>query len=125
MGFHDWKNDCEKCAKCGKSRVYPHDWSKNCERCANCNQTSGINHDWNGENCTKCGMEKSTLFANELQIASLKAIQLQLLDLSDLLAQGPRLSYEEKREKYLRQALKPVSAKWGYTVDELLPLVKG
>ena len=51
---HDWKNDCEKCAKCGITRENQHDWSKDCERCSLCNKFRSAFHNWVGSTCTNC-----------------------------------------------------------------------
>jgi hypothetical protein len=34
LALHNWKEDCEKCARCGATRETAHDWVKNCEKCS-------------------------------------------------------------------------------------------
>ena len=74
---HYWREDCEKCrrcgqtrsdahtwngctcAKCGKTRDEGHDWSISCEICFRCGMKSpGGNHQWSGCRCMKCGKIK-------------------------------------------------------------------
>lgn len=71
--FHDWSNDCERCANCGQTRRNEHrwrsggckcsecgkfrdewhDWTWDCEKCATCKRTRDGCHDWS-EDCEKC-----------------------------------------------------------------------
>lgn len=54
---HDWSKNCEKCARCGGTRIGVHDWSQNCEKCARCGGTRAGAHDWSKsrERCSRCG----------------------------------------------------------------------
>ena len=63
---HDWSTDCEKCARCGRTRNHPHDWSTDCEKCARCERTRSNQHEWlytqeedqdgrKKKKCSKCG----------------------------------------------------------------------
>lgn len=54
---HDWKKDCEKCAKCGTTRTN-HYWADDCEKCANCLVTRHGAHNWSGCVCSVCGKTK-------------------------------------------------------------------
>jgi len=69
---HDWRKDCEKCARCGstrpnvhgwigckcpvcgKTRDEKHDWSKDCEKCSRCGSTRSNAHGWVGCKCPVC-----------------------------------------------------------------------
>ena len=77
---HDWAADCEKCAKCGKTRPGTHswagckctvcgktrdeghDWAADCEKCAKCGETRTNEHDWSSDckKCAKCGKTRSS-----------------------------------------------------------------
>lgn len=50
--------DCEKCAKCGKTTSNYHNWSKNCEKCYKCDTYRENKHKWDGNICSKCGLPK-------------------------------------------------------------------
>lgn len=50
---HDW-NGC-KCIKCYKIRDQNHDWRDDCNECARCGKTRPDAHKWKGCKCTKCG----------------------------------------------------------------------
>jgi hypothetical protein len=52
IGLHNW--DGCKCAKCGKVRDEGHDWSQNCEKCARCGKAITSVHVWNGCKCVTC-----------------------------------------------------------------------
>ena len=74
VDFHEW-NGCG-CPKCGKYRDEGHDWSEDCEKCAKCGKTRADQHSWNGCKCTSCGKTRI------LQIATLANLQDMLKDLS-------------------------------------------
>lgn len=46
---HDWNKDCEKCARCGSTRVSAHDWSKDKGKCARCGSMRIVAHDLSGD----------------------------------------------------------------------------
>ena len=70
---HDWKDDCEKCSRCGqmrqnfhswdgckcstcgKIRAENHDWSQDCEKCSRCGQRRQNAHNWIACKCSVCG----------------------------------------------------------------------
>ena len=53
LGLHDWSNDCECCARCGKIRIGIHKWTRSCGKCQRCPK---INHKWDSRHrCTVCG----------------------------------------------------------------------
>src|SRR5271165_462049 len=52
LGFHKWQG-C-KCQKCGKVRSEAHDWRKDCEKCARCGSTRPNVHGWIGCKCPVC-----------------------------------------------------------------------
>jgi hypothetical protein len=98
LTLHDWANDCENCARCGKTRNRRHDWSRSCERCAICKKTRSGCHKWNGCRCSTCGSDRldghrwvgdacgicgvtrSGALAREIQQAMLKGLAMQLHD---------------------------------------------
>ena len=69
---HDWRQNCEKCERCGKTRTGAHmwvgcacskcgelrdeghDWTKNCEKCRHCGLVRVGQHVWNGCKCQNC-----------------------------------------------------------------------
>jgi hypothetical protein len=53
LGFHSW-NGC-KCKACDKTRDESHDWAADCEKCAKCGKTRSVGHSWSGCKCTMCG----------------------------------------------------------------------
>jgi uncharacterized protein len=59
IGIHDWSEDCEHCAKCGKFKNPTdegHDWTSDCEKCAICGKSShNHRHTWSGCKCSICG----------------------------------------------------------------------
>lgn len=56
--YHNWEDDCEKCSKCGITRIKPHDLKYDCEKCDNCNKIFPNNHEWDGCVCKKCKKER-------------------------------------------------------------------
>lgn len=52
LGKHDWSRDCEKCVKCGETRVGFHRWS-GC-KCSTCGETRDEAHSWQGCKCSVC-----------------------------------------------------------------------
>ena len=146
LGLHNWNQDCEECARCGKNRIGAHKWTKDCEQCARCQQR---NHKWAGawaRRCTICGEPDGKRLAGDIQRANFKALQGQLLDIgthdfvpdhlkmgdpfrkltgaeSEELQKNADLSYENKREKHLRLALQPVAEEWELSIDKLVRMV--
>jgi len=78
-----------------------------------------------------CGKINFQALEREVASANLYAIRMQLLDVTGDFANLDRYdlpkpfaaSFEERREKHLREALRPVATRWGRSVDELLRLV--
>ena len=57
LGMHTW-NGCN-CSVCSKTRDEQHDWSKDCEKCARCDKTRANAHAWEGCKCSTCGRDNS------------------------------------------------------------------
>jgi hypothetical protein len=56
---HDWSRDCDKCARCGKTRVDAHSWS-GC-KCSKCEQTRDEGHSLDAFVCSRCGKSDRAL----------------------------------------------------------------
>ncbi len=57
LGIHEWSS-C-KCSKCGKTRDESHDWAADCEKCAKCSKTRSGEHIWSGCKCSKCAKTRN------------------------------------------------------------------
>jgi tetratricopeptide (TPR) repeat protein len=56
IGMHHWAG-C-KCSECGKTREEAHDWAADCEKCAKCGKSRAGAHTWTGCTCSKCGKKR-------------------------------------------------------------------
>ena len=109
---HDWATDCEKCAKCGKTRTGAHswtgckcskcgksrdeghDWATDCEKCAKCGKTRTGAHSWTGCKCSKCEIKASAAVSTELLHRAAKAREIK--SLAELYAAGVDFNAKDK-----------------------------
>ena len=54
FGLHKWEG-C-RCLKCGNARDAGHDWRGDCEKCAKCGTRRQGAHKWDGCTCRVCGI---------------------------------------------------------------------
>ena len=60
LGFHVWKDSCEECSICGRTRLNAHTWDVcKCTKCGAQRDQSYEGHDWSKdcEECSRCGQK--------------------------------------------------------------------
>ena len=126
LGIHNWKDDCENCARCGKARKRPHEWSRDCEKCKRCKKE---NHKWeaSGHRCSICKAINRGDLAKDLELALLeRAAGRQVYSrprlglASDLDPMFSNKKDLDRIEQIFRGRLEHIAKMWDLEVDELL-----
>jgi hypothetical protein len=141
--FHDWSNDCERCARCGKRRNRAHQWSRNCAKCKHCKKE---NHKFSGPHrrCSICSVPNMDLLTMLVRSAKIEALQRDLLGIgispevresinnlpsgklnkTDIagVVKKHDLEVEQRRQNNLQNLLQPIANDWDINIDVLIKM---
>jgi ankyrin repeat protein len=92
VGMHAWSG-C-KCSQCGSTRDEGHDWTADCEKCARCDKTRSGAHAWSGCKCSRCGATVNSVIAAERLHSAAQARDMSAL--GELISTGADVDAKDK-----------------------------